>query len=71
MKTEIVIGFKNLKMISDTIEKLSRNHLRQYPKSDIGVYNKKVQKQIKDLKRFLQAIDFEIEKDEKKFRQPK
>lgn len=71
MKTEIVISFKNLKNVSDVIEKLSRNHISQYSKSDIGIYNKKIQKQIKDLKRFLQTLDFEIDREEKKFRKSK
>jgi hypothetical protein len=71
MIPEIISSIKNIKVISASIDLALRNHNAKYPKSEVSIYNKKLQKELKGLKKLLYIIDYEVDREVKKFEKKK
>jgi len=65
MKKEIDSSIRNLKQISEFINSLSSNHSSKLKNSTVPYYNKKIQSELKYIKKYICAMEIEVDREEK------
>jgi hypothetical protein len=65
MKKEIESSIRNLKQISEFINSLSSSHSSKLKVSSVPHYNKKIQGELKYIKKYICAMEIEIDREEK------